>query len=137
MCLFLAGSSGREYYLALGGPLGNRKQQARMKLLLDDYTRQSSFCLKFDYRIQGQNTGVLRVMLDNSAVAVWEKRNPLKRSWQSEQITISWTENTPEAVSYSLNVIIILEPHWKLWSFLNQDTFTLDSTSLLKYCFLI
>lgn len=86
--------------MALGGPLGNRKQQARMKLLLDDYTRQSSFCLKFDYLIQGQNTGVLRVMLDNSAVAVWEKRNPLKRSWQSEQITISWTENTPEAIIF-------------------------------------
>ncbi|KAL0185063.1 hypothetical protein M9458_020759, partial [Cirrhinus mrigala] len=73
------------------------KEQARMKLLLDDYMRQSSFCLKFDYRILGLNMGVLRVMLDNSAIAVWEKRNPLNRSWQSEKITINWTENTPEA----------------------------------------
>lgn len=92
--------NGREYYLALDGPVGNRKEQARMKLLLDDYMRQSSFCLKFDYRIQGQNMGVLRVMLDNSAVAVWERRNPLNRSWQSEQITITWTENTPEAIIF-------------------------------------
>uniref|UniRef100_A0A8C1S273 EGF-like-domain, multiple 6 n=1 Tax=Cyprinus carpio TaxID=7962 RepID=A0A8C1S273_CYPCA len=92
--------NGREYYLALEGPVGNRKEQARIKLLLDDYMRQSSFCLKFDYRIQVQNMGVLRVMLDNSAVAVWERRNPLNRSWQSEQITITWTENTPEAIIF-------------------------------------
>uniref|UniRef100_A0A8C2C509 EGF-like-domain, multiple 6 n=1 Tax=Cyprinus carpio TaxID=7962 RepID=A0A8C2C509_CYPCA len=89
-----------EYYLALEGPVGNRKEQARIKLLLDDYMRQSSFCLKFDYRIQVQNMGVLRVMLDNSNVAVWERRNPLNRSWQSEQITITWTENTPEAIIF-------------------------------------
>uniref|UniRef100_A0A672SM68 EGF-like-domain, multiple 6 n=1 Tax=Sinocyclocheilus grahami TaxID=75366 RepID=A0A672SM68_SINGR len=92
--------NGREYYLALDGPVGNRKEQARMKLLLDDYMRQSSFCLKFDYRIQGQNMSVLRVMLDNSAVAIWERRNPLNRSWRSEQITITWTENTPEAIIF-------------------------------------
>uniref|UniRef100_A0A8C2C4A6 EGF-like-domain, multiple 6 n=1 Tax=Cyprinus carpio TaxID=7962 RepID=A0A8C2C4A6_CYPCA len=92
--------NGREYYLALEGPVGNRKEQARIKLLLDDYMRQSSFCLKFDYRIQVQNMGVLRVMLDNSNVAVWERRNPLNRSWQSEQITITWTENTPEAIIF-------------------------------------
>uniref|UniRef100_A0A672Q6F7 Epidermal growth factor-like protein 6 n=1 Tax=Sinocyclocheilus grahami TaxID=75366 RepID=A0A672Q6F7_SINGR len=92
--------NGREYYLALDGPVGNRREQARMKLLLDDYMRQSSFCLKFDYRIQGQNMGVLRVMLDNSAVAVWEKRNPHKHSWQSEKITINWTENTPDAIIF-------------------------------------
>ncbi|XP_050975832.1 epidermal growth factor-like protein 6 isoform X2 [Labeo rohita] len=92
--------NGREYYLALDGPVGNRKEQARMKLLLDDYMRQSSFCLKFDYRILGLNMGVLRVMLDNSAVVVWEKRNPLNHSWQSEKITINWTENTPEAIIF-------------------------------------
>uniref|UniRef100_A0A671PSS5 Epidermal growth factor-like protein 6 n=1 Tax=Sinocyclocheilus anshuiensis TaxID=1608454 RepID=A0A671PSS5_9TELE len=66
-------SAGREYYLALDGPVGNRKEQ---------------------------NMGVLRVMLDNSAVAVWEKRNPHKHSWQSEKITINWTENTPEAIIF-------------------------------------
>ncbi|XP_052462978.1 epidermal growth factor-like protein 6 isoform X1 [Carassius gibelio] len=92
--------NGREYYLALSGPVGNRKEQARMKLLLDDFMRQSSFCLTFDYRIQGQNMGILRVMLDNSAVAVWEKRNPRNQSWQSEKITINWTENTPDAIIF-------------------------------------
>ncbi|XP_059356693.1 epidermal growth factor-like protein 6 isoform X1 [Carassius carassius] len=92
--------NGREYFLALEGPVGNRKEQARMNLLLDDYMRQNSFCLKFDYRIQGQNMGVLRVMLDTSAVAVWERRNPVNDSWQSEQITISWTEDTPHAIIF-------------------------------------
>lgn len=92
-------SLGREYYLALDGQqVGNRKEQARIKLLLDDYMRQSTFCLTFDSRIVGQNIGVLRVMLDNSALPIWERRQTHNPSWQSEKITVTWTESAPEAV---------------------------------------
>ncbi|KAK9968907.1 hypothetical protein ABG768_027129 [Culter alburnus] len=92
--------NGREYYLALDGPVGNRKEQARIKLLLDDYMRQSTFCLTFDYRIVGQHMGVLRVMLDNSALPIWERRQTHNHSWQSEKITITWTESAPEAIIF-------------------------------------
>ncbi|XP_067264627.1 epidermal growth factor-like protein 6 isoform X3 [Chanodichthys erythropterus] len=92
--------NGREYYLALDGPVGNRKEQARIKLLLDDYMRQSTFCLTFDYRSVGQHMGVLRVMLDNSALPIWERRQTHNRSWQSEKITITWTESAPEAIIF-------------------------------------
>ncbi|XP_073767914.1 epidermal growth factor-like protein 6 isoform X2 [Danio rerio] len=91
---------GREYYLALEGPVGNRREQARMKLLLEDHMRQSSFCLRFDFRIEGPQTGVLRVKLDNSAISIWERKQSQKQSWQSEQISISWTDSNPEAVVF-------------------------------------
>ncbi|XP_052004456.1 epidermal growth factor-like protein 6 [Xyrauchen texanus] len=92
--------NGREYYLVLHGLIGNRKEQARMKLLLDDYMRQSIFCLKFDYRILGQNTGVLRVTSDNSAFTIWERRQSRNQDWQTENITITWTETAPEALIF-------------------------------------
>ncbi|XP_056322066.1 epidermal growth factor-like protein 6 [Danio aesculapii] len=92
--------NGREYYLALEGPVGNRREQARMKLLLEDHMRQSSFCLRFDFRIEGPQTGVLRVKLDNSAISIWERKQSQKQSWQSEQISISWTDDNPEAVVF-------------------------------------
>ncbi|XP_051564369.1 epidermal growth factor-like protein 6 [Myxocyprinus asiaticus] len=92
--------NGREYYLALHGLIGNRKEQARMKLLLDDYMRQSVFCLKFDYRILGLNMGVLRVTWDSSAFAIWERRQSHNQEWQTENITITWTETAPEALIF-------------------------------------
>lgn len=92
--------NGREYYLALEGPVGNRREQARMKLLLDDHMRQTSFCLRFDFRIEGPQTGVLRMKLDNSAISIWERKQSQKQSWQSEQISISWMDNNPEAVVF-------------------------------------
>ncbi|XP_067300813.1 epidermal growth factor-like protein 6 isoform X2 [Pseudorasbora parva] len=90
--------NGRDYYLAVDGPVGNRKEKARIKLLLDDFMQQSSFCLTFDYRILGQNTGSLQLKLENSSSAIWERRQT--HSWQSEKIPISWTGSAPEAVVF-------------------------------------
>ncbi|XP_057182614.1 epidermal growth factor-like protein 6 [Triplophysa rosa] len=92
--------NGLDYHMALYGLIGNRKEQARIKLLLDDYMRQSSFCLQFDYRVLGQQMGVLRVKLDNSASAVWERRQSHKQDWRSENLTITWTETAPEAIIF-------------------------------------
>lgn len=92
--------NGLDYHMALYGLVGNRKEKARMKLLLDDYMRQSSFCLKFDYRILGQHMGILRVLSDSSAYAMWERRQSLKQDWQSVNITITWTETAPETIIF-------------------------------------
>lgn len=98
--------------MALYGLIGNRKEQARIKLLLDDYMRQSSFCLQFDYRVLGQQMGVLRVKLDNSPSAVWERRQSHNQDWQSENLTITWTETAPETVRILLTLLSGLD-FWK------------------------
>ncbi|XP_077073026.1 epidermal growth factor-like protein 6 isoform X5 [Siphateles boraxobius] len=96
--------NGREYYLALEGPVGIRHEVSRIKLLLDDHMRQSSFCLTFDYLILGQQN-ILRVQLDNSESALWERRATHTHNWRrSEKISISGpgteTGTRPEAVVF-------------------------------------
>ncbi|TRZ00088.1 hypothetical protein DNTS_004640 [Danionella cerebrum] len=99
--------NGREYYLTVDPPVVNqrRPQQAKLKLLLDDQIRQSSFCLSFDYRMMGERPGTLRVKLDThsqSSSTVWERkqRPEQSQSWQHQEISISWREENPEAIIF-------------------------------------
>lgn len=88
-----------EYYMALSGLLGEQEDLAKLKLLLSDRVRQGSFCLTFDYRVVGHNVGTLRVMVNNSAYPVWEQSQSRDQSWQTELLTVAWTEEAPESVS--------------------------------------
>ncbi|KAG1951257.1 nephronectin [Pimephales promelas] len=91
--------NGREYHLALEGPAGVRPEVSRLKLLLDDHMRQSSFCVTFDYLIRGpQNT--LRVKLDDSESALWESGPTHTHGWRrSEKISVSGTETQTRPVA--------------------------------------
>ncbi|XP_030643078.1 epidermal growth factor-like protein 6 [Chanos chanos] len=93
--------NGVEYYMALSGLIGNRKDLARLKLLLPEQARHSSLCLTFNYRLLGQQVGALRVLLENSAQAMWEQRRSRNQDWQTELISITPGEGeTPEAIVF-------------------------------------
>lgn len=85
--------------MALSGLLGEQEDLAKLKLLLSDRVQQGSFCLTFDYRVVGHNVGTLRVMVNNSAYPVWEQSQSRDQSWQTELLTVAWTEEAPESVS--------------------------------------
>ncbi|XP_068560934.1 epidermal growth factor-like protein 6 [Cebidichthys violaceus] len=92
--------NGAEYYMAMSGLLGESEDIAKLKLLLSDRTQQGSFCLTFDYRVVGHNVGTLRVLLDNNAYPVWEQSQSRDQSWQTELLTVAWTEEAPESIVF-------------------------------------
>lgn len=85
--------------MALSGLVGEKEDVARLKLLLSDRTQQASFCLMFDYRILGQNVGTLKVLLENNAYPVWEQSQSKEEGWQTELLSVAWTEKAPQSVS--------------------------------------
>ncbi|CAN9497699.1 unnamed protein product [Ophioblennius macclurei] len=91
---------GAEYYMALSGLLGDRGDVAKLKLLLSDRAQQGSFCLAFDYRVVGHNVGTLRVLLDNNAYPVWEQSQSRDQGWQTDFLTVAWTEEAPESIIF-------------------------------------
>uniref|UniRef100_W5K2C2 EGF-like-domain, multiple 6 n=1 Tax=Astyanax mexicanus TaxID=7994 RepID=W5K2C2_ASTMX len=92
--------NGLQYYMALSGLVGNRREKARLRLLLSDVSQQGAFCLKFSFRMEGPRVGSLRVMLDHSDRSVWEKTHSRNGGWQSDSITISWTNRAPESIVF-------------------------------------
>ncbi|XP_029967018.1 epidermal growth factor-like protein 6 isoform X2 [Salarias fasciatus] len=91
---------GAEYYMALSGLLGDQGDVAKLKLLLSDRAQQGSFCLAFDYRVVGHSMGTLRVLLDNNAYPVWEQSQSRDQDWQTEFLTVAWTEEAPESIIF-------------------------------------
>ncbi|KAL7881197.1 hypothetical protein AOLI_G00080450 [Acnodon oligacanthus] len=92
--------NGLQYYMALSGLVGNRRESARLRLLLTDLVQQGPFCLKFSFRIAGPQVGSLRVMLDHSDHAVWEKARSRNEDWQTDSITIAWRDRAPEMIVF-------------------------------------
>ncbi|XP_069558783.1 epidermal growth factor-like protein 6 isoform X1 [Brachyistius frenatus] len=91
---------GSEYYMALSGLQGEQEDVAKLKLLLSTWTQQGSFCLTFDYRVVGHNVGTVRVLLDNNAYPVWEQSQSKDQSWQTEFLTVAWTDEAPESIIF-------------------------------------
>uniref|UniRef100_A0AAY4DQ62 EGF-like-domain, multiple 6 n=1 Tax=Denticeps clupeoides TaxID=299321 RepID=A0AAY4DQ62_9TELE len=91
---------GAEYYMAVSGFTGDSADRGRLKLLLNDKARKGSFCLTFDYRLVGQQVGTLKVLLGNSAYALWEKRHTPNQEWQTELMTIAWEKEAPESIIF-------------------------------------
>lgn len=92
--------NGEEYYMAMSGLLGEKKDTARLKLLLNDKAQQGSFCLTFNYRVVGNQVGKLRVLLDNNAYPVWEQSRSRGHDWQTELLTVAWKEEAPQSVIF-------------------------------------
>lgn len=92
--------NGEEYYMAMSGLLGEKKDTARLKLLLNDKAQQGSFCLTFNYRVVGNQVGKLRVLLDNNAYPVWEQSRSRGHGWQTELLTLAWKEEAPLSVIF-------------------------------------
>ncbi|XP_036431437.1 LOW QUALITY PROTEIN: epidermal growth factor-like protein 6 [Colossoma macropomum] len=92
--------NGLQYYMALSGLVGNRRESARLRLLLTDLVQQGPFCLKFSFRIAGPQVGTLRVMLDHSDHAVWEKAHSRNEDWQTDSVTITWKDRAPEMIIF-------------------------------------
>lgn len=95
---------GAQYYMALSGLVGEQGDTAKMKLLLNDRAQQGSFCLTFDFRMLGQNVGILKVLLDNNSYPVWEQSQSRHQSWQTEFLTVAWKEEAPQAVSHVIGL---------------------------------
>uniref|UniRef100_A0A8C7V671 EGF-like-domain, multiple 6 n=1 Tax=Oncorhynchus mykiss TaxID=8022 RepID=A0A8C7V671_ONCMY len=92
--------NGMEYYMAMRGLLGEKKDQARLKLLLSDRAKQGSFCLTFNYRVTGKQVGSLRVLLNNNAYPVWEQSRSQDQDWQTELLTVAWKNQAPESIIF-------------------------------------
>ncbi|XP_070979317.1 epidermal growth factor-like protein 6 isoform X4 [Oncorhynchus clarkii lewisi] len=92
--------NGMEYYMAMRGLLGEKKDQARLKLLLSDRAKQGSFCLTFNYRVTGKQVGTLRVLLNNNAYPVWEQSRSQDQDWQTELLTVAWKNQAPESIIF-------------------------------------
>ncbi|XP_062862107.1 epidermal growth factor-like protein 6 [Trichomycterus rosablanca] len=92
---------GKQYYMALSGIVGNWREKARLKLLLTDRVRQGSFCLKFSYQITEQQTGSLRIIMENanSDYVLWETRFSADE-WQSDNIDVVWTGQAPDSIVF-------------------------------------
>ncbi|XP_071004003.1 epidermal growth factor-like protein 6 [Oncorhynchus clarkii lewisi] len=92
--------NGMEYYMAMSGLLGEKKDQARLKLLLSDRAQQGGFCLTFNYRVMGSQVGTLRVLLNNSTELVWEQSSSRSQDWQTELLTVDWKNQAPESIIF-------------------------------------
>ncbi|XP_072542812.1 epidermal growth factor-like protein 6 isoform X2 [Salminus brasiliensis] len=92
--------NGLQYYMALSGLVGNRNEKARLRLLLSDASQQGAFCLKFSFRMAGPQVGSLSVKLDHSDRAVWEKTRSRNGGWQTDSISITWTNRAPESIVF-------------------------------------
>ncbi|KAK6292539.1 hypothetical protein J4Q44_G00371230 [Coregonus suidteri] len=92
--------NGMEYYMAMSGLLGEKKDQARLKLLISDRAQQGSFCLTFNYRVTGNQVGSLRVLLNNNAYPVWEQSRSRDQDWQTELLTVAWKNQAPESIIF-------------------------------------
>ncbi|KAK1797930.1 hypothetical protein P4O66_007981, partial [Electrophorus voltai] len=88
--------NGLQYYMGLSGPVGIRREVARLILLLPDHMQYGPFCLKFSYRFTGRQTRALRVLQDTSGSAVWERRHTHSEAWHTESVTITWTDTPPQ-----------------------------------------
>lgn len=91
---------GLGYYMAVSGSLGVKNDIARLKLLLNDRARKGPFCLTYNYRLLGAQVGTLRVLLDNRASHLWEKRHVRSKEWQTELLTITWERESPQEVIF-------------------------------------
>ncbi|XP_010882677.2 epidermal growth factor-like protein 6 isoform X2 [Esox lucius] len=92
--------NGMEYYMAMSGQLGEKQDQARLKLLLSHRAQQGAFCLTFNYRFVGSNVGKLRVLLNNNAYPVWEQSRSRGQDWQTELLTVAWKKQAPEYIIF-------------------------------------
>lgn len=86
--------------MAMSGLLGEKQDQARLKLLLSERAQQGGFCLTFNYRVMGSQVGTLRVLLNNSTELVWERSRSRGQDWQTELLTVAWKNQAPESVSH-------------------------------------
>ena len=85
--------------MSVNGLLGEKKDMARLRLLLSDKTQQGSFCLTFNYRMVNHHVGKLRVLLDNNVHPLWEQSRSRDQTWQPELLSIVWEEEPPKSVS--------------------------------------
>ncbi|KAF7709956.1 hypothetical protein HF521_016806 [Silurus meridionalis] len=94
--------NGLQYYMALSGTVGNRREQARLKLLLSDAVRLRSFCVRFSYRLPALHTGTLRVLTENgkSHSVLWEGTRGLDQGWNTENLDVTWSDRAPESVVF-------------------------------------
>ncbi|XP_071210588.1 epidermal growth factor-like protein 6 isoform X1 [Salvelinus alpinus] len=92
--------NGMEYYMAMSGLLGEKQDQARLKLLLSDRAQQGGFCLTFNYRVMGSQVGTLRVLLNNSTELVWLRSRSRGQDWQTELLTVAWKNQAPESIIF-------------------------------------
>ncbi|CAB1329083.1 unnamed protein product [Coregonus sp. 'balchen'] len=92
--------NGIKYYMAMSGLLGEKLDQARLKLLLSDRAQQGGFCLTFNYRVTGSQVGTLRVLLNNRAYPVWEQSHSRGQDWQTELLTVAWKNQAPESIIF-------------------------------------
>lgn len=86
--------------MVLSGSVGNWREQAKLKLLLNDRVRQSAFCVRFSYRITGLQTDTLRVITENrkSHYILWEQRHSQDNGWHTENVDVAWSDRAPESV---------------------------------------
>lgn len=87
--------------MVLKGIVGKWREQARLKLLLSDAVRQQAFCVRFNYRMEGLQTGTLRVMTDSRNV-LWENRHIQDHGWNMENVDVTWSDSAPESVRNSM-----------------------------------
>ncbi|XP_064183964.1 epidermal growth factor-like protein 6 isoform X2 [Anguilla rostrata] len=92
--------NGKEYYMAVSGPLGKRKDMARLNLVLSDRAQKGGFCLTFNYRLVGRQVGALRVLLDNAGYPVWEQSRSQNQNWQTELLTVAWEQEPPKLIIF-------------------------------------
>ncbi|XP_041699689.1 epidermal growth factor-like protein 6 isoform X1 [Coregonus clupeaformis] len=92
--------NGIKYYMVMSGLLGEKLDQARLKLLLSDRAQQGGFCLTFNYRVTGSQVGTLRVLLNNRAYPVWEQSHSRGQDWQTELLTVAWKNQAPESIIF-------------------------------------
>ncbi|XP_062312682.1 epidermal growth factor-like protein 6 isoform X1 [Osmerus eperlanus] len=92
--------NGQEYYMSVSGLLGEKKDMARLRLLLSDKTQQGSLCLTFNYRMLDHHVGKLRVLLDNNVHPLWEQSRSRDQTWQPELISIVWEDEPPKSVIF-------------------------------------
>lgn len=90
-------TTGAGYYMA-ASVLGQRKDVARLKLLLNHGTRRAALCLAFSYRLVGERVGALRVLLDTSGYPAWEQQSSREGAWQTELLTVAWEDQPPHSV---------------------------------------
>uniref|UniRef100_A0A8C9QXS3 EGF-like-domain, multiple 6 n=1 Tax=Scleropages formosus TaxID=113540 RepID=A0A8C9QXS3_SCLFO len=90
---------GPGYYLAANDFLGNRNGLARLKLLLGEQAQRGTFCLTFTYRVMGEQTGILRVLLDKSSYPMWEQGHS-GQDWQTEVLTVPWEKEAPQLIIF-------------------------------------
>ena len=116
--------------MAMRGLLGEKKDQARLKLLLSDRAKQGSFCLTFNYRVTGKQVGSLRVLLNNNAYPVWEQSRSQDQDWQTELLTVAWKNQAPESVSYhSIQTSRVIKDTYRMLT-MSADNGTVLSESI-------